>query len=143
MHCDGRLYVRQELIGPTLVVLDSDHSAEHVRNELELYAPMLRVGDWLVIEDTNIGWTAHKVEVGPDYFGRCSCGKVFWAAEAPPGPILCPNDDGSGDRGARGGVQDYMDKHPGEFVQDLLSERYLLTMNPGGWMQRVKGCEHD
>jgi cephalosporin hydroxylase len=93
----------------TLVVLDSDHSAEHVYNELTLYAPMLRVGDWLVVEDTNIGWT---------------------------------DNNGGGDRGARGGVQDYMDQHPGEFTQDLLSERYLLTMNPGGWMQRVKEHGH-
>jgi cephalosporin hydroxylase len=109
MHCGGILRVRKDLIGPTLVILDSDHSAEHVYNELTLYAPMLRVGDWLVVEDTNIGWT---------------------------------DNNGGGDRGARGGVQDYMDQHPGEFTQDLLSERYLLTMNPGGWMQRVKECEH-
>jgi cephalosporin hydroxylase len=95
--------------GGRLVVLDSDHSAEHIYNELTLYAPMLRVGDWLVVEDTNIGWT---------------------------------DNNGGGDRGARGGVQDYMDQHPGEFTQDLLSERYLLTMNPGGWMQRVKEHGH-
>jgi cephalosporin hydroxylase len=143
MHCDGRLYVRQELIGPTLVVLDSDHSAEHVRNELELYAPLLRVGDWLVVEDTNIGWTDNREHLTTSYFDEdlwhfsCSCGHV-WEVPAG-GSMACPQ---SGDRGARGGVQDYMDKHPGEFVQDLLSERYLLTMNPGGWMQRVKGCEH-
>jgi cephalosporin hydroxylase len=104
-------YIEQSLPeeGGRLVVLDSDHSAEHVYNELTFYAPMLRVGDWLVVEDTNIGWT---------------------------------DNNGGGDRGARGGVQDYMDQHPGEFTQDLLSERYLLTMNPGGWMQRVKECEH-
>src|SRR5215469_11286078 len=42
--------------GPRLFVLDSDHSAEHVHNELTLYAPMARVGDWVVVEDTNIAW---------------------------------------------------------------------------------------
>jgi cephalosporin hydroxylase len=42
-----------------------------------------------------------------------------------------------GDRGARGGVTDYLTAHPGEFCQDLLCERYLLTMNPGGWLFRV------
>jgi cephalosporin hydroxylase len=95
--------------GPRLFVLDSDHSAEHVYNELTLYAPMARIGDWVVVEDTNISWRA---------------------------------SDGSGDAGARGGLQRYADKHPAEFVQDLLSERYLLTMNPGGWLFRAKECRH-
>lgn len=85
--------------GPRLVVLDSDHSAEHVYQELCLYAPLVRVGDWLVVEDTNISWP--------------------------------------GEEGARGGLQRYVLEHQGEFVQDVLSERYLLTMNPGGWLQRV------
>lgn len=92
-----------------LVVLDADHSEAHVRRELDLYAPMTKVGDWLVVEDTNIGWSD----------GR-----------------------GHGDRGAAGGLADYLEAHPGEFRQDALSERYLLTMNPGGWMQRIAGCEH-
>lgn len=89
-----------------LVVLDSDHSEAHVRSELDLYAPLTRVGDWLVVEDTNIGWT---------------------------------DGMGGGDRGARGGLEDYLRAHPGEFEQDIISERYLLTMHPGGWLQRVSG----
>ncbi len=90
--------------GPRLIVLDADHSAEHVYAELGLYAPLAQVGDWLVVEDTNIAWEI--------------------------------------DRGARGGLQDYMDQHPGEWRQDVLCERYLLTMNPGGWLQRMARCEH-
>ncbi|MES2360036.1 MAG: CmcI family methyltransferase [Gemmatimonadota bacterium] len=131
--------------GGRLVVLDSDHSERHVRDELELYAPMLRVGDWLVVEDTNIGWgVEHKVTLPDSITGgyRCSCGQIFLSNAVSIDQVKCPKDDNTGDRGARGGVQDYMDEHPGEFVQDLLSERYLLTMNPGGWMQRVKECEH-
>ncbi len=93
---------------PRLISLDADHSADHVRRELELYAPLCRVGEYLVVEDTNISWS------GPD-----------------------------GDRGAAGGVQDYMDAHPGEFVQDILAERFLCSMNPGGWLRRVAACEHD
>lgn len=87
---------------PRLISLDSDHAHAHVLRELELYAPLARVGDWLVVEDTNVAWST--------------------------------------DRGARGSVEDYLTAHPGEFVQDVLSERYLLTMNPGGWLQRVKEC---
>ncbi len=93
--------------GPVLISLDADHSAEHVRKELELYAPLCKVDDWLIVEDTNIAW-----------------------------------DGPHGDRGARGGLQDYVDEHPGEWRQDVLCERWLLTMHPGGWLQRVQACEH-
>jgi cephalosporin hydroxylase len=130
--------------GPRLFVLDSDHSAEHVFNELSLYAPMARVGDWIVVEDTNISWTSsgHKMYVGQLRTAwtrgawHCTCG-TRGTGDA---PARCPKD--GGDRGARGGLQDYADAHPGELVTDLLSERYLLTMNPGGWLFRARGCEH-
>lgn len=89
---------------PILVSLDADHSAEHVFKELELYAPMCKVGDYLVVEDTNISWDT--------------------------------------ERGARGGIEDYVNLHPNEWRQDPLCERWLLTMHPGGWLQRMAECRH-
>jgi len=99
--------------GPRLISLDADHSAEHVRKELELYAPLCRVDDWLIVEDTNVAW-------GDE-----------------------PEHGFKGDRGARGGIEDYFRAHPGEFVQDVLCERWLISMHPGGWLRRVAECSHE
>lgn len=96
--------LRAEVTHPLLVTLDSDHSSAHVLKELRLYAPAVKVGEYLVVEDTNISW--------------------------------------GDERGARGGVEDYCAEHPGEFRQDLLCEKQLLTMHPGGWLQRMAPHRH-
>lgn len=69
-----------------MVVLDSDHSAAHVARELDLYAPLVTPGQFLVVEDTNIdqrpiewgwmggpgpgkaldAWLPHHPEFAPD-----------------------------------------------------------------------------
>jgi cephalosporin hydroxylase len=36
---------------PVLVILDSDHTKRHVAAELELYAPLITKGSWLVVAD--------------------------------------------------------------------------------------------
>ncbi len=37
--------------GPVLVILDSDHSAAHVRRELDAYAPLVTPGSYLLVQD--------------------------------------------------------------------------------------------
>ncbi|MGH3078161.1 MAG: CmcI family methyltransferase [Gaiellaceae bacterium] len=50
---------------PALVVLDSDHSQAHVEAELEAYAPLVPVGCYVIVEDSNIGQIRKDLMPGP------------------------------------------------------------------------------
>jgi cephalosporin hydroxylase len=87
-----------------MVLLDSDHSAGHVRQELAAYADLVAVGCYLVVEDTNVN--GHPVK--PD-FG--------------PGPMEA--------------LVDFLADRT-DFVSDPDRERFLLTLNPRGFLRRVR-----
>jgi cephalosporin hydroxylase len=49
----------------TLVVLDSNHSQAHVAAELDAFAPLVSVGCYLIVEDSNIGRIRKDLMPGP------------------------------------------------------------------------------
>jgi cephalosporin hydroxylase len=51
--------------GPLFTILDSDHSKAHVLHELHAFLPLLKRGDYLVVEDTCINGHPVRVEFGP------------------------------------------------------------------------------
>ena len=79
-----------------MVILDSDHSYEHVTNELNIYSKLVTKGQALIVEDTN-NW--------------------------PP---------------AKQAVDDWLVNHP-EFTTDIGCEKYMLTFNRGGYLEKIGG----
>lgn len=94
----------KDLVGSdrALVILDSDHTAPHVYEELRAYSPLVQPGDYLIVEDSNVN--GHPV--WPD-FG--------------PGPME---------------ALDRFLSETGEFVIDDRCERFMMTLNPRGYLRR-------
>jgi cephalosporin hydroxylase len=51
--------------GALFMILDSEHSKAHVLRELETLTPLLRRGDYLVVEDTCVNGHPVRPEFGP------------------------------------------------------------------------------
>lgn len=51
--------------GALFMILDSDHAAAHVLRELDALTPLLRSGDYLVVEDTCVNGHPVRPEFGP------------------------------------------------------------------------------
>ena len=96
-----------------LVTLDSCHNVDHVKKELELYAPLVSVGSYLIVQDT-------LADRRPEWLERIA---------------TCPGYERVGGPGLA--VQEFLDGHP-EFKVDRSREKLLITWNPSGYLKRVR-----
>jgi cephalosporin hydroxylase len=92
-----------------LVILDSDHHKKHVEAEIAAYAPLVSVGSYLIVQDTNFNGHPKLGIKELDQFGS--------------GPYEA--------------VEDFLviDKR---FEPDRSRERFLFTINPKGYLKRVR-----
>jgi cephalosporin hydroxylase len=63
-----RRIARQVAGKRVMVCLDSDHSEDHVRNEIDLYRDLVSPGCYLVVEDAVIDWLPSPKPHGCDVF---------------------------------------------------------------------------
>ncbi len=94
-----------------MVILDSNHSHEHVLGELNLYAPLVSVGSYCVVFDTVI-----EDLDGVDFVDRP------WGKEDNP----------------KTAVAEFM-RTTSDFVIDYtIDEKLLISVAPGGYLKRVE-----
>ena len=91
-----------------LVVLDSCHDKEHVREEMELYAPLVSVGSYMVVHD----------------------GSQAWVWDIPRG------NHSWKDNNPLAAIHSFLEDHT-EFIVDMDMTRYGITSSPDGWLLRV------
>lgn len=95
-----------------MVVLDSNHTHEHVLGELQAYAPMVSVGQFLVVADTS-------VEHLP----------------LPTGERARPWAPGNSPHSA---MVEYLQSDDGFEADEAYNAKLLMTSTPGGYLRRVK-----
>ncbi|PKN08029.1 MAG: cephalosporin hydroxylase [Deltaproteobacteria bacterium HGW-Deltaproteobacteria-8] len=103
----------REIVGnrKALVVLDSNHTHEHVLRELDLYSPLVKAGSYLVVFDT-------VVEDMPD---ACFADRPWGKGDNP-----------------KTAVREFLARND-RFVVDLeIQNKLLITVAPEGYLKCIK-----
>lgn len=90
-----------------MVVLDSDHNAAHVRQEIELYSPLVTAGCYLVVEDGIVRY----LQSDPGW------------PEGRPGPLEA--------------IEDLLVDNPSWVRDRVIESMHPATMSPAGWWRRA------
>jgi cephalosporin hydroxylase len=96
-----------------MVILDSDHSRDHVLNECRMYGPLVTPGCYLVVADTLLGFV--NAEDAPTRRSQF----LFRGNE----PLSA--------------VRDYLLESPIFVVDDVLNGKLLVSSSPGGYLRRI------
>jgi cephalosporin hydroxylase len=92
-----------------MVILDSAHNGKHVLEEMRAYGPLVKAGQYMIVEDTHIN--LHVPQPPPDRpYPR-------------PGPLQA--------------VWDYLDETD-RFEIDRSREKFFLTFNPSGYLRCIR-----
>lgn len=94
-----------------LVILDSHHSHEHVLNELNVYAPLLDEGQYLICGDTIV-----------EYMPPEESNSRPW---------------GPGNNPATA-IKEFLSKTDRFVIDDNIDKRLLFSCHPGGYLKAVK-----
>lgn len=94
-----------------MVVLDSNHTHEHVLAELELYAPMVTVGSYIVVFDT-------IVENLPNYY--------------------LPNRPWAIGDNPMTAAQQFLANNDNFEVNTAIDDKLLISVSPKGYLKRIK-----
>ncbi|MBN9690841.1 MAG: cephalosporin hydroxylase family protein [Verrucomicrobia bacterium] len=102
--------VRQRAAGAqrVLVVLDSNHSHDHVLKELQLYSPLVRAGSYVVVFDTVVE------DMDPELVGERPWGK--------------------GDN-AKTAVHEFLKSNSRFEIDHQIEDKLLLTVAPDGYLR--------
>jgi cephalosporin hydroxylase len=94
-----------------LVMLDSNHTYDHVKAELEVYAPLTGVGSYCIVFDTVI--------------------------EDMPAAMF-PNRPWGPGNNPKIAVWDYLKDHPEFAIDRSIEQKLLITVAPDGFLRRVR-----
>ena len=106
----GRVHEFASKFERVLVILDSNHTHEHVLAELEAYAPLTTVGSYCIVFDTAIE------DVPADFF-----------PDRPWGPGDNPKT----------AVWEYLKAHNEFEVDKNIQNKLLITVAPDGYLKRI------
>lgn len=94
-----------------MVLLDSNHTHEHVYKELEAYAKLVSIGSYCVVFDTVI--------------------------EDAPNAMFLDRPWGIGNN-PKTAVQEYLKTHPEFKIDKQIQNKLLITVAPDGYLKRIK-----
>ena len=94
-----------------LVILDSNHTHEHVLAELEAYAPLVTTGSYCLVFDTLI--------------------------EDMPAELFPDRPWGPGDN-PKTAVHEYLKSHPEFEIDAAIPNKLLITVAPDGYLKRIR-----